>query len=185
MISVTRALKIIAQSYGPDDDVIEAAGIRGTLVHSACAAYATGYFPCVSLEVDGYVESFRTWFDANVDRVAMEPEIYLEDAKLGFYGHSDFGHLILKNGINALIDVKTPLQYRKTWALQLAAYHHLVRRVAKVNIIKPGVLMLDPDGGPAKLIWVEEREGMTVDQLFSLFHQALNLNNFMGGNNGF
>jgi hypothetical protein len=184
LISVTQALSVINQSYGPNENVIEIAAIRGSLVHSACAAYALGLFPMSNEETEGYFQSFKNWFDAHVCRVAMEPEQELKDEKLGLVGHMDLGHLILNDGRNVLLDIKTPVQYRSSWSLQLAAYWHLVKLATNLTIIKPGVLMLDPDGGTAKVKWVEEEEKMSMDQLFSLFMQALNLFKFMNNGKG-
>lgn len=174
MISVTQALSIIAQDLGPEWRV-EAAAIRGQSVHSACAAYALGLFPMLTDETEGYFQSFQVWFDAHVSRVAMEPERELRDDKLGFLGHMDLGWLILNDGRNVLLDIKTPLQFRQTWSIQLAAYWHLVRKETGLTIIKPGVILLDSDGGKAKLKWVEEEEKLSIEQLFSLFCQCLNI----------
>ena len=175
MISVTRALSVIDQDYGPQGRV-EAAALRGTRVHSACTSYAMGLFPCLDDEIEGYYASFKAWFDDNVDKVMMEPEIWLEDKVLGFGGHPDLPWVRLKNGKAVLIDLKTPVQYRRSWDLQMGAYWHLVRREADLTILDPAVLMLDQDGGLAKLEWVEEPE-----QKFSLFLQALNLWKFFNG----
>lgn len=183
MISVTQALSIISQNYGPDEAVIETAAQRGTAVHLVCAAYALGLFPMVTEETEGYFQSFKNWFDAHVSRVAMEPEKELRDEKLGLVGHPDL-IVELKNAELVLIDIKTPVAYRKTWSLQLAGYWHLVKKETGLTIIKPGVLMLDPNGRPAKVKWVEEEEKMGADHLFSLFCQVLNLCKFMNNGKG-
>lgn len=174
MISVTQALSIIAQDLGPEGRV-EAAGIRGTRTHNACFAYALGLFPRLDYEIEGYFQSFRDWWEKMVISMEMEPEIELKDEKLGFLGHSDFWHLRLRDGRNTVLDLKTPVQYQKKWSLQVGGgYWWLAKQAAKVNL-EPSVLMLDPEGGKAKLIWVEEQEKMKCDQLFSLFMQCLNL----------
>jgi hypothetical protein len=184
MVSVTQALSVIAQDLGPADRV-EAAGIRGTATHNACISYALGYFPMLTLETEGYFESFQDWFDQYVDAVMMEPEKELRDEKMGFLGHPDFSWLVLKDGRNALVDLKTPVQYRKLWSIQVGGgYWYLVKKVSQINIIEPAVLMLDPYGGSARLVWIEEKEGMKADQLFSLFHQCLNLHNYMNNGGG-
>lgn len=184
MISVTQALSILKQDYGPNEDAIEAAALRGQSVHSACAAYSVGLFPMLTEETEGYFQSFQAWFDAHVFRVAMEPERELRDDKLGFLGHMDLGWLVLNDGRNTLLDIKTPVQFRQTWSVQLAAYWHLVRKETGLTIIKPGVILLDPCGGPAKVKWVDEEEKMSIEQLFSLFLQALNWYKFLRNGNG-
>jgi hypothetical protein len=176
MISVTQALSIIAQDLGPEGRV-ENAAERGTRTHDACFAYVLGLFPVLDMEIEGYFQSFLDWWGKMVDKMMMEPEIELKDEKLGFFGHADFWHLRLQNGRNTVLDLKTPVQYQKKWSLQLGGYWWLAKQAARVPL-EPSVLMLDPDGGKAKLIWVEEQEKMKCDQLFSLFMQVLNIHKY-------
>jgi hypothetical protein len=185
MISVTQALSIISQDFGPDEARVERAAERGTETHNACTAYAVNLFPVLNEETEGYFYSFKNWWDVHVSKLIIAPETELRDDKLGFLGHCEFWWLVLSNGINALIDLKTPIQYRKMWAIQVGGgYWHLIKKETGLNIIKPGVLMLDPDGGAAKLKWVEEEEKMRADQLFSLFLQALNWYKYLGDGGG-
>ena len=185
MESVTEILSVLPHDFGPNDDVIEFAASRGQSVHAACAARASGLFPVIDEDTAGYYHSFTAWFNEMVDTVMMAPELELKDEKMGFMGHPDFSWLRLKNGRNTVLDLKTPVAYQRYWSLQVGGgYWHLVRITTGLTVIEPSVLMLDPGGGQARLVWVEEKEGMRADQLFSLFCQAMNLKRFLENGGG-
>ena len=184
MNRVSEILSVLPKDFGPNQDVIELAAIRGTAVHDACIAYALGLFPVVDEDTAGYFRSFTAWWDDMVDAMKMTPETELKDEKMGYCGHPDYGHLILNNGRNTVLDLKTPVTYQRYWSLQLSAYWHLVRQATGLTVIEPSVLMLDPEGGQARMVWVEEKEGMRADQLFSLFCQTANLKRFLENGGG-
>ena len=177
MISVTQILGIINQDFGPDPDRVEAAADRGKRVHSACTAYALGLYPSLDSDTEGYFRSFKNWFDEMVREVILEPEMELVDSKWGFCGHPDFPWLRLKNGKNVLVDLKTPVQHRRIWDIQVGGgYWHLVRIHTGLTIIEPGCLLLDPDGGTARMQWVKNPE-----ECFSVFCGILKAKRFLNG----
>ena len=175
MESVTSILSVIAQDYGPDPDRIAVAAERGTRAHNACIAHSLGFYQIPDDDIIGYFHSFKGWFDEKVDLVVIKPEVELTDHKWHFCGHPDFPWLKLKDETDVIIDLKTPTQHRKIWDLQVGgAYWHLVRFHTGLLTIKPGCLMLDPDGGTARMVWIKNPE-----ECFSVFLGILNAKRFL------
>jgi hypothetical protein len=166
--SVTEALKPWSDFSHIPPAVLEAASLRGTAVHDICANIARGLLVMnTPPEAEGYVASFRRWFDFMVDDVLLV-EQRLVDPDFGYHGEPD---LIVKSKSEGiiLIDNKTPVQKLITWRIQLAGY----RNLAVKNDITPdrvGSLRLHPDGKTAKLDYYENS---LTD--FNYFLQALNL----------
>jgi len=88
-VSVTQALQPWADFSRIPPAVLEAAAARGTAVHDACATIARG-LPLINVpnEIDGYVISYRRWFDLMVDEVLMV-ETRLVDLDFGYNGEPD------------------------------------------------------------------------------------------------
>ncbi len=168
--SVTKILQPYADFSMIKPDVLQAASERGTAVHDACFAYATG-IPSFGMDdsVKGYFESFRTWFDKMVSEVLLCEERIIDDA-LGFHGEPDLV-VKAKNGETLLIDIKTPVTKSKSWRLQMAGYAHLIRRIKDIPINRIGSLRLSPDGGTPKMDWYDGSR----DQDFNVFMSALNV----------
>jgi hypothetical protein len=148
--------------------VLQYAGERGTLVHDLCVKISYSQFVIVPPDCEVYVNNFRRWYDSNVEEVLMCEERLYESAFL-FDGKPDFV-VKLKEGIIALVDLKTPLLKSKSWRLQLAAYKHLCIN-AGYKIDRAGSLQLA--GPSAKMIWYEENS-----RDFTVFLSALNVNRF-------
>ena len=167
-------------------ETLEAAKVRGTVVHQYLNAYALGLFVSRPVEYEGYCISGERWIDAHVQRVILA-ETHLTDPVLGFFGHPD---LVAETDMGIILpDYKTPTTEGRSWPLQLAAYHHLVsncskhfkpwhkRGRGKPPTIIPGALMLSPTGGTAKL----RRYDANLDYFFGLFLGALNLKRYFNG----
>jgi hypothetical protein len=97
---------------------------RGTRAHAACTAYALG-FPVVGLQDDcrGFLDSFRQWFDAYVERVLFA-EKRLHCKTYYFHGKADLCVQLI-DGRVVIVDLKTPVLESPTWRSQVAAYKHL------------------------------------------------------------
>jgi hypothetical protein len=170
--SVTKVLQPYADFSMIKPDVLQAASERGTAVHDACFAYATG-LPSFGMDDDvkGYFESFKRWFDAMVKEVLL-CEIRLIDEQHGFHGEPDLV-VKAKNGEVMLIDVKTPISKSKGWRLQMAGYARLCT-LHGYEIDRIGSLRLSPKGKAPKMDWYEGNR----DQDFAVFLSALNVFRF-------
>lgn len=170
-VSVTQALQPWADFSRIPPAVLEAASVRGTATHDACATIARG-LPVINLtlEIEGYVDSYRRWFDLIVDEVLLV-ETRLVDLYFGYNGEPDLV-IRAKNGEVLLVDNKTPIQLAKSWRLQCAAYCALVSKNGIVPA-RSGSLRLHPDGGIAKMDYYQNSSSD-----FNLFLQALNIYRF-------
>lgn len=167
--SVTTVLGPFAGFGHINPDVLEHAARRGTRVHTGALCYALN-LPCFILEEEdlGYFESFRNWFDDNVDEV-LAVEKLMVDEELGFFGHVDLAAMVW--GHVTVVDYKTPSVESPLWKAQLAAYRHLAVRSLKVDNedCRCMSLLLRKDGSPAKGIPYQDSESD-----FAAFLSALN-----------
>ncbi len=147
-------------------DVLNAAAERGTAVHAACTAIATGLFPIFPEQWEGYITSFRTWFDLMVKEVFLAEE-RMVDMDLGFTGQIDL--LCRTTEGLALVDLKTPKPLSRSWRLQLAAYRHLCILAGRTPD-RIGSLRLSAEGRPPRMDWYENSA-----EDMCMFLQALNL----------
>lgn len=149
--------------------VLDAAATRGTAAHDACANIARGLMVInVPEEIEGYVTSFRRWFDFMVDEVLLVEERLVNT---DFYYHGEPDLLIkARHGEIILVDNKTPVQLQVSWKLQLAAYRHLIITNKSITPDRVGSLRLSPEGKTAKMDYYENSL-----QDFNYFLQALNL----------
>jgi len=135
--------------------VLKNACERGTRVHRYAELYANDeYFPDLdkSDEACGYLESFKSWFDAVVKRVvSLEMRLYSDVLKLT--GAIDAVVVIHGAEEPVIVDYKTPAMESKSWALQLSAYKWLYNNDlnTKVKAERRIALMLKKDGGKAKV----------------------------------
>lgn len=168
LIRVTEALGLFNDFSRVPAEIMEEAKKRGTEVHRACAAIARGVQPLfVPEQYWGYVKSFQDWFKKEVVKtVLIEAEVKAEAFEL--LGHLDLVLEMRTEGL-VLLDVKTPKQFSKTWALQTAAYLYMARK-AGVAVKKAGYIQLDANGGAAYVDWFTEETNY-----INLFLQALNL----------
>ena len=142
--SVTQVIAPFADFSGIPEAVLDHACQRGTKVHAACAAIASGLFPVVDAETAGYVKSFREWFDSTVV-VVVGVEMELLDRNLGYTGHLDLLCRIKGDKGLTVCDLKTPVTAHVLWKAQLAAYRHLcetngydVRRAFSLRLSREG-----------------------------------------------
>jgi hypothetical protein len=157
-------------------DVLQAAAERGTEVHAACAAYAHNLWLPVPDELDGYLRSFKAWFDRYVVEVLAVEEEVVHPA-FGYIGHVDL--IATVAGIRpkqtvAVVDFKSPAVASRSWNCQIAAYLEASRERYGTEVA--GALMLKADGSLPKMIWLEDG-----NQAFNAFTGILSGFNYLKG----
>ena len=106
--------------------ILADACIRGTKVHEYCTTYMKNLWVMdIEPQYLPYFDAFRLWAKENVTRTLHSP-VRLYDDQRRFSGEFDM-IVELKTGEIALIDIKTSAAKSKSWAVQLAAYHHLCK----------------------------------------------------------
>lgn len=166
--SVTTVLSPFADFSRISPEVLRRAAERGTRVHAACAAHASGLWVRNLPEDEmGYLGSFGAWFGRYVRRmIFVEKE--LRNPALGFHGHPDLG-VELIDGRTVVVDLKTPAVESPTWRAQLAAYRHLANQEFDGIFESTMALQLKKNGRPARAIPYKDQ-----DSDFSAFLSALN-----------
>lgn len=172
-----RVTSIISPWSGLDkirEDVLQHAAERGTKTHEYCNRIANGEFVMsIDEDIRGYVQSFRKWFDTQVDEVLLS-EKRLNDEQWGYSGQIDL-LVRLKEGIVTLVDLKTPATSYPTWKMQIAAYRNLLQKEG-VLPERTGSLQLHPEGRTPRMKWYEDS---ATD--FNAFLSALNVYNYIRG----
>lgn len=129
---------------------------RGTRVHGFCAAVAEELpLPFIDEDCQGYVESFKRWFDSRVHKVLrIEQRYYCDTWRIT--GAIDAVLILKGESKPTIVDLKTPATESKSWALQTAAYQYLYNKEMGKAGFGPAdrrlVLMLKPDGKAARVI---------------------------------
>jgi len=138
---------------------------KQSYVKSRCLAIATNIFQIEEeSEHNGYIQSFRKWFDVNVSQVVCTDKILFDDVNR-FTGRLD---IIYKN--HDLNDVSLTIKTSypsKSWALQLAAYRRLCN-VNAMNTTKNIILKLSKKGDIAS-----EFECENIEQSWEMFNNIL------------
>ena len=166
--SVTTVLKAYQDFSAIPVDILQAAALRGSAVHAACAAYTQGLFvPPMPEEYRGYYQSFKGWFDQYIDHPIFV-EKRLEDTKFRFTGIVDLVAVMIDRR-HVVVDYKTPVTQSPWWAGQIAAYRHLVKLVIPDVEFACYSLMLRGNGRPARAV-----EYQRSDRDFAAFLSALN-----------
>lgn len=158
-------------------NVLAAAGKRGAAVHEASLAYALGLWKPVPEDLQGYLDSFKRWFDRFVIEVlAVEKELI--HPQWGYVGHADLVALVSGYKAKPVVcvpDLKTPVTASRTWACQIAAYVEAEQLEHKEKVYG-GALQLRKDGGLPKMTWVEDQS-----QAFNAFVGILSGWNYLKG----
>jgi hypothetical protein len=165
--TVTQVLGVYSDYSKINPTVLSYAADRGTRTHKYCAAIAKGVWTGpIDNDCLGYVESFKDWFDAYVNKVLLvEEELVDEDHQ--FVGHPDLIVDMEAEGI-VLIDLKTPLVRQPLWEGQLGAYLSLAKKNG-YPVKKAGSLQLSAEGNLPKMTWFED-----AGRAFVAFLSALN-----------
>ncbi len=146
--SVTQVLGIFTDWSRINPDVLSAACVRGTAVHTACGAYALGVWVApLPVEYQGYFRSFTDWFDQYIEKVYLvEKRLYSDIYK--YKGKPDLALKIKGDKLPSVLDLKTPIAVGKTWCCQLAAYKNLIEENENIMIGRCISLRLKADGSP-------------------------------------
>lgn len=128
-----------------DPIVLQKAQERGTDVHAYCTAFAKGLWAIDPEEhLKGYVDSFKLWYDENVEELISAEERLYDDSLL-FSGKYDMVVRLKGEEEPTLIDLKTSASYQKDWPVRLAAYLHLLT-LNKKNVFNALSIRLKKDG---------------------------------------
>lgn len=170
--SVTEALSPWSDFSGIREEVLEAAADRGKRVHSICAAMVQGlWVPKVPEDIAGYIESFRSWQEAALDKVLLS-EAQLASTVYGYSGHPDLICRIRGDKHFTVVDFKTPIQTHRAWRPQLAGYWQLgAEELPTEEIKRVMTLRLKKDG--SRPIINESTDTLTYD--LQVFLNALSV----------
>lgn len=122
------------------DNIRDAAGFDGSLVHQLCERYSQGEVVSI-LSADGVIQySTRQWsmFERYVEFIQkFKPKILMAEfniisPKLGYAGTIDM--LAEINGKRYIVDIKTSGAIHKTYWLQLSAYKKLFEEKYKETV---------------------------------------------------
>lgn len=150
-LRVTHVLYPFSGLQQIDADVLAHAADRGTKVHKICEGIASDIGEVgVDDETWGYVESFKKWWTAGVEVIAMEERFW--DDKLCLTGQVDF-IITTPEGL-AIVDIKTSSRPSKTWQAQGSAYAYLAKN-AGYQIQKIYFLHLNKHGKEPKVFEYE------------------------------
>ena len=130
--SIPRVTEILKPFTGYDQvprETLERAAARGTSVHALCAGIAKGnWIPdgMIGEDLLGYVNSFKKWTSAQVKRFIVVEKRYT-DKHEEYSGQLDFV-VQCHDDLLYLVDLKTSSSPQKTYPIQMAAYHNLLKQ---------------------------------------------------------
>ena len=167
--SVTEILNRYTDFSMISAETVTAAADRGTLIHGVCCTIALGvpWMHEIPEGFEGYIQSFRRWFDLHVEEVLLAEKRLTHPAYL-YTGKIDLIIKMKTEGV-VLVDIKTPVALKKIWRWQIAGYCELAIS-NKFKIKKGGSLRLSPDGKPANMAWSKDYQAD-----FLLFLSCLNI----------
>lgn len=101
---------------------------RGTEIHDYCTKYILNELWTVKIDPEyrPYLESFIQWYMENVEETIFMSQRLYDDVKR-FTGEPDMVFRLKGSKRIVLADIKTSYAVSKTWAIQLAAYKHLLK----------------------------------------------------------
>ena len=143
---VTEILSAFTKLEYVNPQVLKRAAERGTSVHALCAGIAKGnWIPdsMIGEEFSGYVNSFRKWSEAQVQKFVVIEKRYTDEV-LQYTGQLDCVILAHDDKLY-LVDFKTGAKAQKTYPLQMAAYEYLLR-MHNIKVEGAMLVYLDKDG---------------------------------------
>lgn len=158
------------------DRIRDEATTFGKKVHKAIETYLdTGNIPMKgqSKELDCAL-TIINWLTINY----VEPykwEVEVKDEKLKLVGHFDLLAYINTNEC-VLIDYKTSKKMDKSYALQLAAYAHLVKKTMGIEVNKGIILRVDKETAELEVV-----EYSPLKPYWAIFRAGLAFYKFMRG----
>jgi len=165
---VTEILRAYTSYDQVPADILQRAAARGTTVHALCAGIAKGnWIPdgMIGEEFIGYVNSFKQWAGAQVDKFVIIEKRYMDD-DLKYSGQLDF---VVEgtDGKLYLVDLKTSAKPQKTYPVQMAAYDSLLRKQG-VTVHGAMIVYLKKDGDFPDIHFIED-----MKPEFAVFVSAL------------
>jgi len=156
-------------------DVLANAADRGTRVHRFCELYVKNLLiEPIDEDCKPYFESFVQWFDTVVDEVVKaEQRLFCDHWKIT--GQIDLVLRLKDSDSVHIVDIKTPQTCSKLWALQTAAYMHLVESNSDIKVSHRGCLMLSRSGELPTMVGYSNH-----DRDKDLFFSACKLHQFVG-----
>lgn len=152
-----------------DPEVLLNAAKRGTKVHQICEAIISGIGEFgVEEELEGYVESFKKWWEKGHEVYLMEKRFWCDEHKIT--GQID---LILNTPEGLVIaDLKTSSKPSKTWSVQGNAYAYLAR-INGIDIKKIIFIHLNKSGKEAKIYEypIDESFFFSILKIYDYFFQ--------------
>jgi hypothetical protein len=170
---VTEILKPFVTFGKVSSEILQNAAIRGTKVHALCAGIANGAWvpdSAIAEEYKGYVDSFLSWMQAQVQSFLIIEKRYI-DEHLGYTGQVDFV-IVANDGLKYLVDIKTSAKPQKTYPLQMAAYESLLSK-NEVQVDGAMLVYLDKQGEFPNIEVIED-----FTYLRHIFYSALDCWNY-------
>jgi len=125
LVSVTEAFSPYISFDHINQDVLQAAAERGTMVHELIAEHIDGGFPLVDESIRGYFDAAMAFLE-NVEEVGVYEERMISEVHQ-YTGQIDLVCRMRGDTRWTLPDWKTSALISKSWPLQISAYAHLVR----------------------------------------------------------
>lgn len=155
---VTEILRPFSGYHHVPDHILTRAAARGIKVHAYCTGMAKGAWVPMSMieeELKGYVDSFTSWYEAQVKESLIIEKRY-EDDLLEYSGQVD---MVVKSheGKLYLVDLKTSAQPQKTYPIQMAAYRRLLR-LHDISVEAAMLVYLKKDGSFPDIDYLEDTE---------------------------
>ena len=147
-LRVTSVLYPFSNLQHINPEILARAAARGTKVHKICEAIVKGLGEIgVDEETWGYIESFKKWWETDIQVVMIEKRFWNDALRLT--GQVDF-IINTPEGL-AVVDIKTSSRPSKTWQAQGNAYAYLASKAGH-DIRKIFFLHLNKHGKKPKLI---------------------------------
>lgn len=168
--SVTEVLDCYTDWTHITKQTLRAAQARGTVVHDLAYRYASkDWIVNVPPQYQGYVDSFKKWFDAEVEQVVLLEE-RIDSRSHRFTGQLDMVVKLKGVDLPAVVDTKTAVSAGKTWGAQMCAYRWLVLTEKGILTGAPAHLRARAAGTKALLRTVDD-----VKKETEIFFKALEL----------
>ncbi len=161
----SRITSILAPFSGIDKipkNILDAACDRGSRVHALCQGIIEEIKVIVPDELQGYIDSFLQWKEG---KFFLPNPGRMYDDHLMITGEAD--GLYQTDNETFIFDLKTSQKEGNTWALQGAAYSHMMKH----SIARQTFIILDKAGGAPKEFFYEYRQNIQT------FYKCLDLYN--------
>lgn len=179
----TRVSDVISRysGYGKvPQHILDIACARGTLVHDIIESFIDGFgCPNPPPAVEGYIKSFEKWFEHQHENTIFMPDRWYSDGDLleGAMLTGKCDAVVVTPSENILVDFKTSVAVKQSWALQGGAYTLLAKRKG-IPIDRVQFINLFSNGKEAEVVEIGKHakfRRLDVLDCERLFMQALEL----------